>query len=69
MVQIQLINSVIKHKKRLECEEKRQENHRSEPYVNYLAAPQPYRNGHKQCETSQEHTDFIKAPNSYAPGL
>ncbi len=37
MEQIQLINSVIEWERRLEFEEERRKNHRSEPYVNYLA--------------------------------
>jgi len=43
MVQTQLINSVIEWERRLEVEGERRKNHRSEPYVNYLAAPQPCR--------------------------
>lgn len=40
MEQIGLINNVIVLERRLEFEEERRKNHRSEPYVNYLAAPQ-----------------------------
>ena len=43
MVQLQLINSVIEWERRLEFVEERRRNHRSEPYVNYLAPVQPQR--------------------------
>jgi hypothetical protein len=41
MTQIQLMNSVIATERRLAYEEERRQNHRSEPYVNYLAPAQP----------------------------
>ncbi len=37
----QLINSTLEWERRLEYEEERRKHHRAEPYVNYLAAPQP----------------------------
>jgi hypothetical protein len=43
MEQIPLINSVLEWERRLKFEEERRANHRSEPYVNYLAAPQSCR--------------------------
>jgi hypothetical protein len=41
MGSLQLINSISAWERKLEQE--RRKNHRSEPYVNYLAAPQPCR--------------------------
>lgn len=41
MIQSQLINSVIVWERQLEIEEEKRKNHRFEPCVNYLAAPQP----------------------------
>lgn len=41
MIQIQLMNNVIEWEKALQFEEERRENHGCEPYVNYLAAPNP----------------------------
>ncbi len=43
----QLINSTLEWERRLEYEEERRKNHRAEPYVNYLAAPQPARQDRK----------------------
>ncbi len=66
MVQIQLITSVIEWERGLEFEEDRRKNHRSEPYVNYLAAPRPCRNEKKHREASQTPVDLVKALNPYS---
>lgn len=44
MDQIQLVNLVIAGERKLDYEADRRRMHRSEPHVNYLAAPQPCRN-------------------------
>ncbi len=41
MVQLPIIQSLIVWQKRLDIEEERRKQHRSEPYVNYLAAVLP----------------------------
>jgi hypothetical protein len=41
MSSIQLINSVVEWERRIEFDDERRKNHRVEPYVNYLASPQP----------------------------
>ena len=46
MESLQLINSTIEWERIAEYEEEKRKNHRSEPYVNYLATPQ--RRGKKQ---------------------
>lgn len=43
MFQPQMINTVLEWERRLEFEEERRRNHRTEPYVNYLAPAQPCR--------------------------
>ncbi len=43
MGSLQWINTIIGWEKKLEYEEERRANHRSEPYANYLAAPQRHR--------------------------
>ncbi len=63
MVQIQLIYSVIAWEKGLEYTEERRKNHRSEPYGNYLAAPQPGPNDSKHHEEGRVPADFVKALN------
>ena len=40
MGSLQWINTVVGWERKLEYEEERRKHHRSEPYVNYLAAPQ-----------------------------
>jgi hypothetical protein len=45
--QISLISSMLEWERRLKFEEERRANHRSEPYVNYLAAPQSCRKERK----------------------
>ncbi len=47
MIQSQLAYSVIEWERALEFEEERRRNHRSEPYVNWLAAPRPCRKERK----------------------
>lgn len=49
MGSLQWINSVIGWERKLEYERERQENHRSEPYINYLAAPQRRRKERLLC--------------------
>ena len=41
MSQIQLIHNILTWERALEIEEERRSQHRTEPYVNYLAAPLP----------------------------
>ncbi len=75
MGQIQLINSVFEWERRLEIEDERRQNHRSEPYVNYLAPPQSCRTERKpffarffqQGKESQPPADFIAALNFHLP--
>ncbi len=55
MVPIQLINSVLEWERALEYEEERRRNHRYEPYVNYLAAPQPRRKENKSILQIFQH--------------
>lgn len=47
MGQMPLINSMLERERRLKFEKERRANHRSEPYVNYLAAPQSCRKEQK----------------------
>ncbi len=66
MIQSQIISSVIEWERRLEVEQGRRDIHRSDPYVNYLAAPQPGHKEEKQREESRKHMDFVKALSSYS---
>lgn len=45
MIQIQLINIVIACERKVTLEQDRRNNHRYEPYVNYLATPCAKRKG------------------------
>jgi hypothetical protein len=45
MFQFSLVNDLIGWERSLEFKEERRKDHRFEPYVNYLAAPQAHRNG------------------------
>lgn len=63
MVQIQLINCVLDWERRLKLTEERRINHRSDPYVNYLAAPQSYRKERKPPQEGRAPADFVKALN------
>lgn len=63
MIQIQLISSLVGWERKLQVTEERRKHHRSESYVNYLAAPQPIYQGSNYCEESQRHADFVKALN------
>lgn len=67
MVQIQLINMVVEWQRKLDIEEERRENHRSDPYVNYLAAPQPRQKVRQIRAKEIISADFLKAlnPNLY----
>ncbi len=47
MFQTQLIQQVVEWERRLEIEDERRENHRGEPYANYLAEVRPMRNERK----------------------
>lgn len=47
MGQILLINKMIELERMLDFEEEKRRNHRFDPYVNYLAAPQDCRNTNK----------------------
>jgi hypothetical protein len=47
MFQTQLIQQVVEWERRLEIEDERRENHRGEPYANYLAQVCPIRNERK----------------------
>ena len=74
MVHIPLINNVIALERALESEEDRRRNHRSEPYVNYLTAPQSCRRERKSIfrifqhrGESQAPADFDKAGRFYLP--
>ena len=49
MGSLQWISSIIGWERKLEYERERRENHRSEPYINYLAAPQRRRKERKSC--------------------
>ncbi len=64
MIQMQLINSIVEWEKRLEYEEKRLENHRFDPYVNYLAAPQPCRKDRKTIFAQIFRRNKYQAPVS-----
>jgi hypothetical protein len=41
MSSIQMVNSIVEWERRIDYEEERRKNHRNEPNVNFLAAPQP----------------------------
>jgi hypothetical protein len=41
MIQPQMVRTVVDWERRLAFEEEKRAAHRREPYVNYLAAPQP----------------------------
>ncbi len=47
MFQTQLIFKVVEWERRLEIEEERRKSHQYEPYMNFLAAPQPIRKERK----------------------
>lgn len=69
MGEIQLINIVNEWERRREIEDERRENRRTEPYVNYLAAPQSWRKERRSIfarlfqprKERQASVDFIKA--------
>jgi len=43
MIEVLMSNSVLMSERRREVQEERRRHGRTEPYVNYLAAPQPRR--------------------------
>jgi hypothetical protein len=47
MVQLPLIYHMVTSERELQLEEERRKNHRAEPYVNCLPAPQPCRKERK----------------------
>lgn len=72
MIQPIMINSVIEWERQLEFEEQRRKEHRSEPCINYLAAPQPCREERKSIlagifqhrndrNESRAPVDFVRA--------
>lgn len=52
MTEVLLINSVIASERRREIEEERHRNGRTEPYTNYLAAPQSRLTGKATPDTT-----------------
>jgi hypothetical protein len=61
MIQIQLINSLIEWERRLVLDEERRKYHRSDPYVNYLAAPQTCRKEEIDRKENRKAADLVKA--------
>ena len=47
MMQQHMVNQVLNWERRLKIEDEKRENHRREPYVNYLAKVQPCRKEHR----------------------
>ena len=66
MVQIQLIYNMLAWERGLEFTEERRKDHRFEPYVNYLAAPQPGAKESKHREEDRTPVDFLSALNNHA---
>lgn len=66
MVQIQLICNILVWEKGLEFTEERRKGHRFEPYMNYLAAPQPGPKESKYREEDHPPVDFLSAFNNHA---
>ncbi len=55
---------MIAWERKLEIEEERRINHRYEPYVNYLAVPQPYQKERQNNKEGRESADFANGLNS-----
>lgn len=63
MSQMQLIINVIGWERRLEHEQERKSNRRPEPFLNFLAAPQPCHKERKENKISPAPVNFLQALN------